>query len=287
MPTFTFTTAAHIPLAAIVRAINLVYPNGNDTVEGYVAYSATTQIDLAHSVVALDDVGQVAGVAMLAVRDMRGWCGDAAVIPQYQNQKLGQELMRRFSDAGRSIGLKTLQLETRVTNLPARRVYEKEGYQYTRRMPCYSALVDALGWHDVELPINVNIARVPEASLAMELVRWHDPHFAPTPCWERELPTLLVQREQHAWLLTRNGRELAFLLCAAKRAETTLHVHHLALKTDANAEDVRALLIMALRDMSKDKIRVGLEPEDSRVAMCLWGFGFQVEKDLFEMVKKL
>ena len=287
MPTFTFTTAAHVPLAAIVRAVNLVYPNDNDTVEGYVAYSATTQIDHAHSIVALDETGQVAGIAMLAVRDTRGWCGDAAVIPQYQNQKLGQELMRRLSEAACAIGLKTLQLETRANNMPARRVYEKEGYQYTRRMPCYAALVDALGWHDVELPISLNVARVPDASLAMETMRWYDPHFAPTPCWERELPTLLVQREQGGWLATHHGREVGFLLCTAKRTETTLHVQQLALKSDANAEAVRALLIMALRDTGKEKIRVGLEPEDSRVAMCLRGFGFQVEKDLLEMVKQL
>lgn len=287
MPSFTFTSAAHVPLAAIVRAINLVYPNDHDTIEGYVAYAATTQIDHAHSVVALDENEQVAGLAMLAVRDTRGWCGDAAVIPQYQNQKLGQALMRRLSEAARAIGLKTIQLEVRADNLPARRVYEKEGYRYTRRMPCYSALVDVLGWHAVELPINLNIARVSDTSLAQETIRWYDPHFAPTPCWERELPTLLAQREQRGWLATREGREVAFLLCVAKRTEMTLRVYHLALKNAAAAEEMRALLITALRDTGKDKMRVGLEPEDSRAAMFLRGFGFQVEKDLFEMVKLL
>ena len=128
---FTYTGAHAVPLTALVQAINLVYPHLHDTVDAYSAALAATQIDHAHSIIALDEAGQVAGIALLGVRGDRGWCGDAAVLPQYQNQKLGQELMRRHSDSARRIGLRTLQLETREDNYPARRVYEKEGYRYT------------------------------------------------------------------------------------------------------------------------------------------------------------
>ena len=79
---FTFTGAHTVPLSDIVHALNLVYPDLNDTVEDYSSALAATQVDVAHSIIALDDAGRVAGMAMLGVRGNRGWCGDAAVLPQ-------------------------------------------------------------------------------------------------------------------------------------------------------------------------------------------------------------
>ena len=73
---FTFTTAATVPLAAIVHAVNLVYPKDGDSTIEYAAMIATTNIDLGHSVIALDESGAVAGMAILGVRGERGWCGD-------------------------------------------------------------------------------------------------------------------------------------------------------------------------------------------------------------------
>src|SRR5437762_3082025 len=121
---FTFTTAAAVPLTAIVSAINLTYPHEHDSVEHYARQLCVAQVDLARSMVALDDQEQVAGLAMLGVRGERGWCGDAAVIPAYQNQGLGQALMRRLSESARQAGLRTITLEVRDNNAPARRVYE-------------------------------------------------------------------------------------------------------------------------------------------------------------------
>ncbi|MEP7198174.1 MAG: GNAT family N-acetyltransferase [Chloroflexota bacterium] len=303
--TFTFTPAASVPLAAIVRAINLVYPDGHDTVEGYAAQTTAGSIDLARSVVALDEHGEVAGIAMLGVRGTRGWCGDAAVVPQYQNQKLGQELMRRLSNSARAAGLRTLQLETRDDNAPARRVYEKEGYAYTRRMPCYAASLDGRGqapslqgWLDAPLRHGITITRAPdEATMHAALLRWYDTRFAPPPCWERELPSLLAYRRQSAWTATRPEgflkpfgsaeREIAFLLCDAAQDGKMLHVHHLALTADATPDDVRALCATALRDTGIETLRIGLEPMDSRVAVMFREFGFTLVKDLWEMVKVL
>src|SRR5690242_8650843 len=110
---FTFKPASDVSLAAIVHAINIIYPRDNDITIEYAAMIATTNIDFGHSVIALDEAGDVAGMAILGVRGERGWCGDAAVLPKYQNQKLGQELMRRFSESGKQIGLRSLQLEVR------------------------------------------------------------------------------------------------------------------------------------------------------------------------------
>jgi len=284
---FSYTGAHTVPLAAIMQAINLVYPDLHDTVDDYSAALAATQIDDAHSIIALDERGQVAGLALLGVRGDRGWCGDAAVLPDYQNQKLGQELMRRLSDSARRIGLRTLQLETRDDNAPARRVYEKEGYRYTKRLHCYISIPGESGWRAAPLPRGTAVLRTAGQQIESSVLRWYDTRFAPVPCWERELPSLLSDRNQCAWFAAHNGRVVAFLLCRLPDEVEMLRVRHLALAPEAGIEDVRALCSVALNDSGAPKLRVGSEPSDSRVAGMFREFGFALDKDLWEMVKEL
>ena len=132
------------------------------------------------------------------------------------------------------------------------------------------------------------------------LLRWYDARFAPTPCWERELPSLLAYRRQSAWTATHDGRDgdlapfvdgkfqrLRIALCDAAEDGKMLHVHHLALADEATPDDVRALCATALRDTGSETLRIGLEPIDSRVAVMFRAFGFALVKDLWEMVKVL
>jgi ribosomal protein S18 acetylase RimI-like enzyme len=284
---FAYTGAHTVPLSAIVHAINLVYPELNDTVAGYSSALAATQVDFAHSILALDESGQVAGLAMLGVRGDRGWCGDAAVLPQYQNQKLGQELMRRLSDSARRMGLRTLQLEVHDDNAPARRVYEKDGYRYTRRLHCYMTASAETGWRAAPNPRGIAVLRAPNSQIESSMRRWYDPRFAAVPCWERELPSLLAARNQRAWTAAHNGRVVAFILCRLPDDASMLRIEHLALAPEAGADDVRALCAVALNDGGAAKLRIGSEPSDSRVAGMFRDFGFRLDKDLWEMVKDL
>ncbi len=284
---FSFSTAAAVPLGAIVRAINLTYPQDHDSVEGYAEQLRDGQVDLARSLVALDPSGQVAGIAMLGVRGERGWCGDAAVIPQYQNQKLGQALMRRLSDSARQAGLESVALEVRDDNAPARRVYEKEGYRYTRRMPCYLATLDELGWRGLRAPEALHVRRAAdEAELIAMLLRWYGTRFVARPCWERELPSLLTARRRSLWTASAGLREVACLL-AGRDDDARLHIGMLGLTDDAAHQDVRTLLAAAMRDTNCQSVRIGLEPIDSRVAEMLRDFEFRLDKDLWEMLKPL
>ena len=282
---FTFTTAAAVPLTAIVSAINLTYPHEHDSVEHYARQLCVAQVDLARSVVALDSGSQVAGLAILGVRGERGWCGDAAVIPPYQNQGLGQALMCRLSDSARQSGLQTIVLEVRDNNAPARRVYEREGYCYTRRMPCYAANLAGLGWLDLKVPPGLHIQRArDDAEIDASLLRWYGTRFVARPCWERELPSLLASRGRALWTAQRDGRELACLL--GTRSEIgRFSIMLLSLSDDATHSDVRALLVAALGDVQSADVRIGLEPIESRCAELLRDFGFRLDKDLWEMVK--
>ncbi len=265
--------------------MSLVYPEDGDTPEEYADFVRDTQIDLAHSTIALDADRCVAGLLMLGVRGRRGWVGDAAVLPKYQGQKLGQALMRRCSEMGARLGLRTIQLEVRVDNLNARHVYEKEGYQYTRHLPCYAATLDELGWRNLPVVPDLSVTRLPD-DWPFNLT-WYDSCDAAKPCWERELSTLLSQRGQQAWLAKRGGRAIAFLLAGPSRDGNALHLRHLAIIEAATADDIRALCVAAANDVHAKKLRIGLEPYDSRVAVMLREFGFALDKDLWEMVKTL
>ena len=284
---FDFHSAASVPLGAILRALNLTYPAHNDTLEAYAEQLREGQVDLARSTVALDESGQVVGLAMLGVRGDRGWCGDAAVIPPYQNRKLGQALMRCLSDSARRAGLASLVLEVRDDNAPARRVYEKEGYAYTRRLPCYLAHLDDLGWRALRVPEALQVRRASEEDdFTATLLRWYGTRFVARPCWERELPSLLTARRRSLWTALAAQREVACLV-AHWDDDARLHIQLLGLTDEAAHQDVRALLAVAMRDTGCQSVRIGLEPADSRAAEMLRDFDFRLDKDLWEMIKPL
>ena len=284
---FSYTRAHTVPLAAIVDAINLVYADTSDNIADYSAGYASTQVDFANSIVALDETGRVAGVAMLSVRGDRGWCGDAAVLPQYQNQKLGQELMWQLSESARRLELRMLQLECRDDNAPARRVYEKEGYAYTKRLHCYMATSAESGWRAAPIPRGIAVLRIALAQIEAALLRWYDTRYAAVPCWERELVSLLSNRNPRAWTVARNGRVVAFILCRLTEGVSMLRIEHVGLQPDATRDDLRALCAAAWNDTAATKLRIGSEPKDSRAAAQFRELGFVLDKDLWEMVKTL
>ncbi len=272
---------------SLVCAINLVYPKHGDSATQYAEQLRVAQVDLARSVTALDEVGQVVGMALLGVRGERGWCGDAAVIPQFQNQKLGQALMRRLTHSSRQCGLKTLTLEVRDNNAPARHVYEQEGYAYTRRLNDYTATLNDLGWRTLQPPNDLHVCRAASAGdMTATLLRWYGTRFVAPPCWERELPSLLGQRHTALWTASDGGREVACLMGDWNDGKR-LNIQLLGLTDEATPCDVRPLLATALRETGMKTLRIGLEPADSRAAEMLRDLGFGLDKELWEMVKTL
>lgn len=281
---YRFVTAADMPLAAVVAVINAVYPADGDTLADYAASGAANNMDPAHSVLALEPSGAVAGLAMLGVRGARGWCGDAAVMPAHRNRGLGQMLMQRLSENARAYGLESLQLEVRAGNAPALRVYEKEGYKYTRRLHSFAAPLDELGWRAVRAPAELAIVRDPTGDA---LRRWHGTRFAAPPCWERELPSLLAHRHRDVWVASNAGREVACLVAGWEPGRARLNIYLLALANDATHADVRALCAQAVAETGAAALRVGLEPPESRLAEMLREFGFRTEEEFWEMHKTI
>src|SRR5205807_2464907 len=119
------------------------------------------------------------------------------------------------------------------------------------------------------------------------LLRWAGPPYAAVPCWERELPSLLSLRAADVWLARFDGKEVAFLLAHPSNDRKTLHLAHLALTDSAQPADVAALCAAAATETGAERLRIGMEPYDSRVAAIFRGFGFTQDKDLWEMLKDL
>src|SRR5690242_15726805 len=86
--------ASEVPAAEFVRALNLAYA------DYYVPISLTPitferlvsreSVDLDSSVAAVDGHQHVVGMALLAVRQKRGWIGGVGVLPQYRHQGIGR-----------------------------------------------------------------------------------------------------------------------------------------------------------------------------------------------------
>lgn len=52
-----------------------------------------------------------------------------AILPEHRGKKLGEKLMRAAMDTAVEKGAKTMTLEARVSNTPARNLYEKLGFK--------------------------------------------------------------------------------------------------------------------------------------------------------------
>ncbi|MFN8611944.1 MAG: GNAT family N-acetyltransferase [Vulcanimicrobiota bacterium] len=87
-------------------------------------------IDTRRSPLWLDGRGQVAALALLALRDQRAWIGGFGVAPSYRGN--------RFSGPVLNETLKALQipvqLEVLLANVKARATYERGGFQVVRQL---------------------------------------------------------------------------------------------------------------------------------------------------------
>lgn len=69
-----------------------------------------------------------------------GYCGvwvivdeahitNIAILPEYQGHKFGEALLRNVMMYAKAVGAKTMSLEVRVTNIVAKNLYRKLGFQ--------------------------------------------------------------------------------------------------------------------------------------------------------------
>ena len=92
---------------------------------------AICDIDLAASRVALED-GEPAAFAFLALRGDEGWIGGMGTVPARRRRGFGRAALESVLAEARSRGTASVRLEVIEQNKPARRLYEKLGFERVR-----------------------------------------------------------------------------------------------------------------------------------------------------------
>jgi len=96
-------------------------------------------LDLApeHSRVA-SRAGEPVGLAMLGVRQARGWVGGMGVVTAARRTGVGKRLMRAIMDEALAAGIRELFLEVLEQNTSARTLYERLGFRALRRLEVWT-----------------------------------------------------------------------------------------------------------------------------------------------------
>jgi ribosomal protein S18 acetylase RimI-like enzyme len=97
-------------------------------------YVEAYDVSLDGSVVVLNDSGLESGVGMLGLRGERSWITRLGVIPERRERHLGLFTMETMLDYAKTDGCTLSQLEVIVGNDPARRLFERLGFEETRTL---------------------------------------------------------------------------------------------------------------------------------------------------------
>ena len=90
-----------------------------------------------HLFLVAEEVDEIIGyVNAMAILD-EGYIGNVAVAPAHRRRGVGDALLATLTALGREKGLAFLTLEVRQSNAPARRLYEKHGFQAVGRRRGY------------------------------------------------------------------------------------------------------------------------------------------------------
>jgi ribosomal protein S18 acetylase RimI-like enzyme len=288
MSEIAYSTTAEIGIAALARAASAVFqalpyehepfpvPPPEDFVTNYRVYDA----DLVHSVVALDG-GQIVGIAVLARRGDRAYLVDFGVAPEIRRRGIGRRLMEAFLEETRRTGARTVELaaDAGKTANPAVHVYEGAGFRTVRKLVVLEAKAAEFIQESAAAgarPCDVGV-----------LLDWYGGERSPQPMWERELPSLLAETDARALLAVRDDDERAFLLYASRPGFGTIELLHLGLTPDAEAEDVRALLVAAAREAPTARLLDQGQPPGSRWHRLLLAAGLRETETILEMARDL
>lgn len=220
------------------------------------------QIDLARSLV-LEVGGAPAGIALVALRAERAWCGGFGVAAALRGRGLAHQLAAAMLEQGRQAGAREFSLEVLIRNAPALRTYERAGMRARRDLR-------VLEWHRDSAAAEVPaLAGAAPADWAPRQLLAHFDALHPVPAaWQRDLPALLARADMRGLALANGDRPQAYLLYSLD-AEGRARVADLAA---ADAGQARALLA-ELQRRAQQIVSVN-EPADSPATAAFDELGF-------------
>ncbi len=124
-------------------------------------------IDRDASRIALRD-GEPLGFANLAIRGDEAWVGGVGVVPAARRQGIGELLMDALHEEARARGIARIWLEVIEQNEAAFRLYEKLGYDVTRRLEVWTLPKGSETGNTRDVPAEQAHARVRELRTTRE-----------------------------------------------------------------------------------------------------------------------
>jgi GNAT superfamily N-acetyltransferase len=271
-----FVSASSVSLEAFAAAFTSAfegYPVPIKVDAVWVARRARyEQHDLLNSLVVFDGAEAV-GMAVLAARGARGWCGGFGVVPRWRGRGLGRRLMSELVGRARGAGLRRLSLEVLAGNTAALRLYEQAGMRVTRDL---LVLERPAEWAGDSKPRG----RAPQEAPAAELLEHFSRLHAEPPAWQREPASLLAADLRGLYLGARSRPRAYALVKHTKEGDTFL--------SDLAAADARHARAMcaALGGLGCE-LKVQNEPERSPYVAPLLGRGFREVLRQHEMSMEL
>lgn len=158
-------------------------------------------VDLHASQVVMDG-DQVAGVAMLALRDTRSWIGGLGLLPAYRGKGLGRQLMNALINAARENGATTVQLEVIQGNTNAYMLYLNLGFQVQRQLLVLERQPAA-----IEEPPSLQIKSV----TGREALAYYAQFHREANPWQRDIASLkTLQDDLGGFLALRDGQVVGY-----------------------------------------------------------------------------
>lgn len=230
-------------------------------------------LDILRSLLAYDN-DELAGMAMLGIRQEVGWVGGLGITEKYRGRGRSHELMTALIAEARVLPLARLTLEVLRQNVAAIRLYERAGMEVARDLIIFERVEDAVTSRCVA------VSQLKQATPPELLRHFHRLHLQP-PAWQRDLPALLVMDGLQGLYLGAPDMPDAYALLRSWPNGMTYIVDLAA----ARKEDADALCAGLPR--AEGRLRIINEPESSIFCAALEAHHFVATERQHEMVMTL
>ncbi|HEV8194891.1 MAG TPA: GNAT family N-acetyltransferase [Ktedonobacterales bacterium] len=214
MPPFTYRSADQLDAADLADAFNRSFEHYfvpmNLTPESFTAMNHINDVRLDRSLVAYTANGELAGVAMLAIRGDRGWVGGIGLVPEQRGKRHSKALLERLLDVARRASLRQVSLEVLKDNVAAQALYLGAGFRVLRPVEIFIGTIDV-----AMLPAaqSAPAGEIQSITLA-EALALHDEMEPVAATWQREATSLgkTPSVEGLAYYTANDEQPLAYVL---------------------------------------------------------------------------
>lgn len=269
---------AHGQLDALIDAQNEIFQDYiipmRSSRQFFIDFLKSVGGDLKNVLVALEGE-RIVGYANPVVDQHEAWVGGIGVLPGYRGKGIGTRLMLATEELSRSKGAREISLEVIEGNSKAERLYERLGYQRTRKYitaECKPTRFEGFG----EMPENAALA---------DIVDLHGRSYGDT-CWQKRKQEAVITSARSAECYRVDG---GFVMVRA--VETSGFVPFLGVVPEKRSRGTGTSLmkfaLTRLWSLGSFKVAVYNVNDDVPTMRLLDMFDFKVTLKQNEMKKRL